>query len=69
MAEQELRTQAAIEHSNEQFKTEIKEKFEGLGELIARQEERIAEQEKTILTQHQKMLEQDEKLAQMKPKV
>ena len=60
---------ATIERFNDQFKTEMLEKFEELSERIARQEEKIGEQEKRILTQTQKILEQDEKIAQMKPKV
>ena len=68
MTEETLRTEATIEHFTKQFESEMM-KFEELGELIARQDERIARQEETILTQDRRILEQDEKIAQMKPKV
>ena len=70
MAEAEEMAEATIVHFNDQFKTEMLEKFEELRERISRQEEKIGEQEKIILTQTQKILEQDEKIAQIKkPKV
>ena len=66
---EDLRIEATVEHFTEQFKSEMMDKFEELGEWIARQDERIARQEETILTQDRRILEQDEKIAQMKPKV
>merc|ERR550532_3017997 len=66
MAEAEEMAEATIVHFNDQFKTEMLEKFEELRKRMSRQEEKIAEQEKTILTQTQKILEQDEKIAQIK---
>ena len=75
IADQDLRTEAMMEHFTDHFKAEMMEKFAKLGERIAYQEEKIAqqedkisEQEKTILKQDQKILEQDEKIAKMKPK-
>ena len=69
MAEEILRTGEMIEYFTEQFKSEMMDKFEELGEWIARQDERIAEQEQTILTQDRRILQQDEKIAQIKEKV
>ena len=70
LKEKMAEAEATIEHFNDQFKTEMLEKFEELRERISRQEEKIGEQEKIILTQTQKILEQDEKIAQIKkPKV
>ena len=69
MKEKIAEEEATIEHFTEQFKSEMMDKFEELGEWIARQDERIARQEETILTQDRRILQQDEKIAQIKEKV
>ena len=70
LQEKMAEAEATIDHFNDQFKTEMVEKFEELRERLSRQDEKIGDQEKIILTQDHRILEQDKKIAQIqKPKV